>query len=113
MKMILAFVPPFHLDRVTRALERVEGFTGMTVTRAEGFGREKVEEEARNAREQLDDFTPTVRVEAVVPDERAEAVVQAVLAAAHTGVRGDGKIFVLPVDDGVRIKNKARGAYAV
>ncbi|MBT8338088.1 MAG: P-II family nitrogen regulator [Gemmatimonadetes bacterium] len=113
MKMILTYLPPYRLDRVTRALEHVEGFTGMTVTPARGFGREKLEDDARDVRDQLDDFTPTVRVEAVVSDDRAEAVVQAVLAAAHTGARGDGKIFVLPVEDGVRIKTKARGPRAV
>lgn len=113
MKMILAFLPPHRLDRVTRALEHVEGFTGMTVTPAEGFGHEKLEKTPRDVRDQLRDFTPTVRVEAVVPDDRAEAVVQAVVDAAHSGARGDGKVFVLPVEDGVRIKTKARGTHAV
>ena len=112
MKMILAFIPPHRLDRVTRALEHLERFTGMTVTAAEGFGHEKLTE-AQDVRGQLEDFTPTVRVESVVDDAMADAVVEAVVEAAHTGARGDGKIFVLPVEEAVRIKTRERGAHVV
>lgn len=112
MKMILAFIPPHRLDRVTRALEHIDGFTGMTVTAAEGFGREKLTE-PQNVRGQLEDFTPTVRVESVVDDGLADAVVEAVVDAAHTGSRGDGKVFVLPVEVAVRIKTGEKGEHAV
>ena len=112
MKMILAFLPPHRLDRVTRALGHVDGFSGMTVTRAQGFGREKLED-PHDAREQLTDFTDTVRVEAVVPDGIVDEAVAAIVEAAHTGSRGDGKIFVLPVGDAIRIKTKRRGPHAV
>ena len=112
MKMILAFIPPHRLDRVTRALEHVEGFPGMTVAPAEGFGKEKLRE-SHDVRDQLKDFTPTVRLECVVDDTMADPVVEAVMEAAHTGGRGDGKIFVLPVEEAVRIKTRERGAHAV
>jgi nitrogen regulatory protein P-II 1 len=112
MKMILAFIPPHRLDRVTRALEHLDGFPGMTVTASQGFGHEKLEE-SHDAREQLTDFTGTVRVESVVQDAMAEDVLGAIIAAAHTGTAGDGKIFVLPVDNAVRIKTKERGVHAV
>lgn len=113
MKMILAFIPPHRLDRVTRALLHVEHLPGVTVTEARGFGREKVEEDPADARADLTDFTPSVRVEAVVPDTLVEAIVEAIVEAAHTGNRGDGKIFVLPVEDAIRIKTRERGAAAV
>lgn len=109
MKMILAFIPPHRLDRVTRALEHVEGFPGMTVAPAEGFGHEKLEE-SRDVRGQLKDFTPTVRIETVVREDMADAVMDAVVEAAHTGGRGDGKVFVIDVQEGIRIKTRERGA---
>ena len=112
MKMILAFLQPHRLDRVTRALEHVEGFPGMTVTASQGFGHEKLDE-AHDTREQLTDFTPTVRVELVVRDRIVNEVVETIVDAAHTGSRGDGKIFVLPVEEAVRIKTRERGAHAV
>jgi nitrogen regulatory protein P-II 1 len=112
MKMILAFLPPHRLDRATRALEHVGGFPGMTVTRSRGFGREKAEAPG-DAREQLTDYTDTVRVEAIVPDGMVNEAVEAIVEATHTGNRGDGKIFVLPVEDAIRIKTKERGPHAV
>lgn len=112
MKMILAFLPPHRLDRVTRALEHVDGFPGMTVTKSRGFGHEKLED-PDEGREQLIDFTETVRVEAVVPDGMVDEAVEAIVEAAHTGNRGDGKIFVLPVEGAIRIKTRERGPRAV
>lgn len=108
MKMILAFVPPHHLDRVTRALEHVDRFPGMTVSDARGFGHEKLSR-SHDARDQLKDFTEAARVECVVPDSMVPAVIEAVRSAAHTGGRGDGKLFVLPVVEGLRIKTGERG----
>lgn len=112
MKMILAFLQPHRLDRVTRALEHVVGFPGMTVTASQGFGHEKLDE-PHDTREQLTDFTGTVRVESVVQDGMVDEVVEAISEAAHTGSRGDGKVFVLPVERAVRIKTKEEGQDAV
>ncbi len=112
MKMILAFVPPHRLDRVTRALKHVEGFRGMTVTEGQGFGRERLEEE-HDSRDQLTDTTPTARLEVVVPASLAEEVVTAIVEASHTGAAGDGKIFVLPVEQAVRIRTREYGPDAI
>ena len=108
MKMILAFIPPHRLDRVTRALEHVTDFPGMSVSDARGFGREKLDH-SHDVRDQLEDFTEAVRIECVVPDAMTEEVIEAVRSATHTGGRGDGKLFVLPVHEGLRIKTGERG----
>lgn len=112
MKMIMAILPRYRLDRVTRKLIHIEGFPGMTVVEGEGFGHEKLEE-AQTAREALTDFTPNVRVEAVVPDSLVDSVIGAIVDGAHTGERGNGKIFVLSVEEAVRIKTGESGADAV
>ena len=85
----------------------------MTVTEARGFGREKSHGDHTDSRVELTDYTPAVRVEAVVPNSAADNVMQTILEAAHTGGRGDGKIFVLPVEDAVRIKTGERGEAAI
>lgn len=108
MKMILAFIPPHRLDRVTRALEHVTNFPGMSVSDARGFGHEKLSR-THDVRGQLEDFTEAVRIECVVPDAMAEDVIEAVRSATHTGGRGDGKLFVLSVLEGLRIKTGERG----
>ena len=106
--MILAFIQPHRLDRVTRALAHVEGFPGMTVSPAEGFGHEKLEEK-HDTRDQLRDFTKTIRLETVVDDLVVEAVLRTIVDASHTGGRGDGKIFLFEVREGIRIKTRERG----
>jgi len=108
MKMILALIQPYRLDRVTRALQHIEGFPGMTVSDARGFGHEKLAA-GHGAREQLKDFTETSRIETVVGEGLVDAVVAAITTAARSGGHSDGKIFVLPVDEGVRISTDARG----
>lgn len=113
MKMIIAFIQPHRLDRVTRALEHVVAFPGMTVTEARGFGREKLEVEAEDRRASLEDYTDTVRIEVVAHDGQVDAVVKAITEAAHTGQRGDGKVFVLPVERAVRIHTGEEGEGAV
>lgn len=112
MKMILAFLPPHRLDPVARRLQRLEGFPGMTVSEGKGHGHEKGSEE-QDSTAQLTDFTPTVRIETVVLDSLVEPVLEAIFEAAHTGSRGDGKIYVLPVVDALRITNATRGESAV
>lgn len=108
MKMIIAFLRPDRLDPVTRALEHIPHFPGMTVTKARGFGREKVEERP-NDRADLVDYTETVRIEVVVSDELTSAVMEAIENHARTGRRDDGKIFVLPVERGRRIRTGEEG----
>lgn len=113
MKMIVAFIQPHRLDRVTRALEHVHAFPGMTVTESRGFGREKLEIEAEDRRASLRDYTETMRIEVVAHDGQVDEVVASITEAAHTGQRGDGKVFVLPVERAVRIKTGEEGEEAV
>jgi nitrogen regulatory protein P-II 1 len=112
MKMILAFIPIYRLDRVSRELIHIEGFPGMTVVHGQGFGQEKMER-ALSIREEVTDFTPNVQIEMVVPNRLVGPVIEAVLESAYTGDRGNGKIFVLPVEHAVRIKTKQGGEMAV
>ena len=120
--MVMAVIQPFKLDSVTRALENVLGFAGMTVSDCRGFGREKLESsdegEDDAQRYQPDagliDFTPKVRVEiAVAGRESADAVAEALLQSAHTGRRGDGKVFVWPIASAIRIRTRQAGADAL
>ena len=104
-KMVLAFVKPDRLDRVTRALERIDGFPGMTVSDARGFGREKLTD-PRDERDQLTDFMDAIRLESVVPEDLVEEVTQAIMEAAHTGRGGDGLLTVLPVERAVRLRTR-------
>ena len=113
MKMIIAFIQPHRLDRVTRALEHVVSFPGMTVTESRGFGREKLEVEAEDQRASLKDYTETMRIEVVAHDGQVDGILAAITEAAHTGQRGDGKVFVLPVERAVRIKTREEGEVAV
>ena len=100
MKMILAFIQPHKLDEVTRNLEALGHFPGMSVGAVRGFGRERME---GNGEGLLEDFTDKVSIEAVVHDHDVDAVIDAIARAAHTGRYGDGMIFVLPVERFLRI----------
>lgn len=120
--MVMAVIQPFKLDTVTRALETVVGFAGMTVSDCRGFGREKLESsdggEDQAQRYQSDagltDFTPKVRLEiAVAGRESADAVAEALVQSAHTGRRGDGKVFVWPLASAIRIRTRQAGADAL
>ncbi len=108
MKMILALIQPHRLDRVTRALQHIEGFPGMTVSDARGFGHERLDP-AQGARADLKDFTETTRIETVVGNGMVDQVVVAITSAAKSGGHSGGKIFVLPVEEGVRISTDQRG----
>lgn len=112
MNMILAFLPPHRLDRVVLRLHKLPGFPGMTVTEGKGHGHEKLQDE-HDSRDQLTDFTPVVRLEVVVEDDFVDPVMSAIYDAAHTGGRGDGKVYVLPVLDALRVKTGQRGEEAV
>jgi nitrogen regulatory protein P-II 1 len=103
MKQIVAVIKPFKLDEVREALGEV-GVSGLTVTEVKGFGRQKGHTELYRGAEYVVDFLPKVKVELVVKDEDVERCIDAILKAAKTGKIGDGKIFVLPVEQVVRIR---------
>lgn len=112
MKLIVAVIKPFRLEEVKDALAAV-GVEGLTVTEVKGFGRQKGHTEIYRGNEYTVDFLPKAKLEIAVPDELASAVVEAIASAARTGKIGDGKIFVLPLEDVVRIRTGERGEAAV
>lgn len=112
MKKIEAVIKPFKLDDVKDALHDA-GVSGMTVTEVKGFGRQKGHTELYRGAEYVIDFLPKVKVEVVVEDNLVDNVVEAITAAARTGRIGDGKIFVSPIDEAVRIRTGDRGADAI
>lgn len=112
MKKIEAIIKPFKLDEVKEALQDV-GLNGMTVTEVKGFGRQKGHTELYRGAEYVVDFLPKVKIELVVDDGVAEQAVEAIQQSAKTDRIGDGKIFVLPVDDAVRIRTGERGSEAL
>ncbi|MBA3576226.1 MAG: P-II family nitrogen regulator [Sphingomonas sp.] len=112
MKKIEAVIKPFKLDDVKDALHEV-GVSGITVTEVKGFGRQKGHTELYRGAEYVIDFLPKVKVEVVVEDVLAENVIEAITQAARTGRIGDGKIFVIPIEEAVRIRTGDRGADAI
>lgn len=112
MKKIEAIIKPFKLDDVKEALQEI-GLTGITVTEARGFGRQKGHTELYRGAEYVVDFLPKVKLEIVVDDAMVEKTIEAIMGAAQTGRIGDGKIFVLPVDDAIRIRTGERGPNAI
>ncbi len=108
MKKIEAIVKPFKLDDVKAALGEV-GIEGMTVIEVKGFGRQKGHTEIYRGSEYTVDFLPKIKVEIVVADNRVEAAVKAISKAAKTGKIGDGKIFISPVEEAIRIRTDERG----
>ena len=112
MKKIEAIIKPFKLDEVKEALHEV-GVSGITVTEAKGFGRQKGHTELYRGAEYVVDFLPKVRLEVVVADAQADAVVEAIAAAAQTGRIGDGKIFVSNIEEVVRIRTGETGMDAI
>lgn len=103
MKKIEAIIKPFKLDEVREALSEV-GIAGLTVTEVKGFGRQKGHTELYRGAEYVVDFLPKIKVEVVVGDDLVEQTTEAIIKAAHTGKIGDGKIFVMPVEQVVRIR---------
>ena len=112
MKKIEAIIKPFKLDEVKEALHEV-GVSGITVTEAKGFGRQKGHTELYRGAEYVVDFLPKVKLEVVVDDALAPRVVEAIAAAAQTGRIGDGKIFVLPVESALRIRTGEKDSDAI
>ncbi|MDR2227455.1 MAG: P-II family nitrogen regulator [Providencia sp.] len=103
MKYIIVIIKPFKLDEVREALSEI-GIQGMTITEVRGFGRQKGHAELYRGAEYTVDFLPKVRMEIAVPDELVELVIETVEKTAHTGQVGDGKIFILPLEQAVRIR---------
>ena len=112
MKKIEEIIKPFKLDEVKDALDKV-GLTGITITEAKGFGRQKGHTELYRGAEYRVEFLPKVKLEILVEDAKATSVVDAIVEAARTGRIGDGKIFVSGVDDAVRIRTGERGSNAI
>ncbi|WDI31750.1 P-II family nitrogen regulator [Hyphococcus flavus] len=112
MKKIEAIIKPFKLDDVKEALQEV-GLQGMTVTEARGFGRQKGHTELYRGAEYVVDFLPKLKIELVVDDNLVERAVETIKGAAHSGRIGDGKIFVSPIEDAVRIRTGERGRDAI
>lgn len=108
MKKIEAIVKPFKLDDVKAALGEV-GIEGMTVIEVKGFGRQKGHTEIYRGSEYTVDFLPKIKVEIIAADDRVEAAVKAISKAAKTGKIGDGKIFISPVEEAIRIRTDERG----
>jgi len=112
MKLVTAVVKPFKLDDVRGALASF-GVAGMTVTEASGYGRQRGHSEVYRGAEYQVDLVPKVRLEVLVDDAEASDVVEAIVAAARTGSIGDGKVWVLPVEEVVRVRTGERGPDAV
>jgi len=112
MKKIEAVIKPFKLDEVKEALQDL-GVQGMTVMEAKGYGRQKGHTELYRGAEYVVDFLPKIKIEMVVHDDQATAVVDAICAAARTGRIGDGKIFVTDIADVIRIRTGETGAQAI
>jgi len=112
MKKVEAIIKPFKLEEVKDALAEV-GIEGMTVSEVKGFGRQKGHTEIYRGSEYTVDFLPKIKIEVVLSDDRIEAAIKAIVSAAKTGKIGDGKIFVSPVEEAVRIRTEEKGNSAL
>lgn len=112
MKLIIAIIKPFKLDEVKEALSSA-GIEGMTVTEVKGFGRQKGHTEIYRGSEYTVDFLPKVKLEIAVSDEMTGKTIDAIVGAGKTGKIGDGKVFVLPLEEVVRIRTDERGEAAI
>jgi nitrogen regulatory protein PII len=112
MKKVEAIIKPFKMEDVKDALLEA-GIEGMTVTEVKGFGRQKGHTEIYRGSEYTVDFLPKVKFEIVLDDTNVQAAVNAIIKAARTGKIGDGKVFVLPIEEAIRIRTEERGASAI
>lgn len=112
MKKVEAIIKPFKLDEVKEALQEA-GIQGLSVTEVKGFGRQKGHTELYRGAEYVVDFLPKVKIEVVLTDDMVEAAIEAIIAAARTDKIGDGKIFVTPVEQAIRIRTGETGDDAV
>ena len=112
MKLVVAIIKPFKLDDVREALSE-KGVQGITVSEVKGFGRQKGHTELYRGAEYVVDFLPKVKLEIAVADDQVEMVIEAITKAANTGKIGDGKIFVMPLEEVIRIRTGETGNAAV
>ncbi len=112
MKKIEAIIKPFKLDDVKQALSEI-GLQGMTISEVKGYGRQKGHKEIYRGAEYLVDFIPKIKIELVVSSDRVEQVIETIRKSANTGKIGDGKIFVLPIEQVVRVRTGERGEEAI
>lgn len=112
MKKIEAIVKPFKLEEVRDALEEV-GISGMTISEVKGFGRQKGHTEIYRGSEYTLDLVPKVKIELVLPDAQAETAVGVIVKSARTGKIGDGKVFISPIEDAIRIRTEEKGVHAI
>ena len=112
MKLVCAIIKPFKLDDVREAIADI-GIEGLTVTEVKGFGRQKGHTELYRGAEYVVDFLPKIRVEMVITDSMVDDVIEAIVKAARTGKIGDGKIFVMPVEQAIRIRTSESGDAAL
>ena len=112
MKKIEAIIKPFKLEDVKEALSEI-GVEGMTVSEVKGFGRQKGHTEIYRGSEYTVDFLPKVKFEIVISEDRVQRAVDAIVQSAKTGKIGDGKVFVLPIEDAIRIRTEERGEAAI
>ena len=112
MKKIEAIIKPFKLDDVKESLNEI-GVHGMTVTEVSGYGRQKGHKEIYRGAEYVVDFVPKIKIEIVITKERVDEAVKTICDAANTGKIGDGKIFVMPVEQAIRVRTGERGTEAV
>jgi nitrogen regulatory protein P-II 1 len=112
MKLVVAVIKPFKIDDVKTTIKAL-GIDGMTITEAQGFGRQRGHTEVYRGAEYEVDFVPKVRLEILVEDDRADELVTAIVESAQTGTIGDGKVWVVPVETVVRVRTGERGADAV
>ena len=112
MKKVEAIIKPFKLDDVKETLNEI-GIQGMTIVEVKGYGRQKGHKEIYRGAEYVVDFIPKVKIELVVADDNVDKVVDSIAKAANTGKIGDGKIFVLPVEEAVRVRTGEKGEDAI
>ena len=112
MKKIEAIIRPHLIDAVRTTLQEVD-VIGMTISEVQGYGRQRGHTETYRGAEYQIEFVPKIKIEVIIPDEIEDFVVNAILRAAHTGKFGDGKIFVIPIDDVIRIRTEERGEVAL
>ena len=112
MKLIIAIIKPFKLEEVKEALSEI-GIEGMTVTEVKGFGRQKGHTEIYRGSEYTVDFLPKVKIEIALADDLVAKTIEAIVKAAKTGKIGDGKVFIVPLDEIIRIRTDERGEAAI
>ncbi|MFQ5455875.1 MAG: P-II family nitrogen regulator [Nitrospirota bacterium] len=113
MKEIKAYIKPHRLSQVTLALHKVEGLTGMSVVDVRGFGRSRAKDAPHRIVDDLVDYIPHIKIEIVCKEQLVEEIISVIEKTAHTGLRGDGKIYVTNVETAVRIETGERGEVAV